>query len=132
MMISRKRKWLIDAPMTDEPSTTVLIAASPGPLRDALQALLLSLPPVRSTRVANSPAETVKTATVYQPGLVIVVMEANHTWAQLPGKIWAVARDCRVIVLANGDSEINGADLVLQQGARPETLVAAFLSLLTD
>ena len=118
--------------MTEEPSITVLIAASPGPLRDALLALLLSLLQVRTVRIASSPAETLQITARYRLGLVIVVMELGPTWAELTEKIRAVAPDCRVIVLANGETEINSADLVLQQGARPETLVAAFLSMLEN
>jgi hypothetical protein len=125
-----ERIFLDDVTMISEPPTPVLIAASPGPLRDALLALLLSFPQSQSVRIANWPEEILQTVTADSARLVIVVMEEDPAWLELPGKIHAASRDCRVIVLANGDREINSADLVLQQGARPETLVAAFLSML--
>lgn len=116
--------------MTEKPAADKLIAASPGPLRDALVALLLSLPQVRLVRTENAPAKIVQIAAENPSMLVIVVQEAGTAWMELPGKIRAAAPGCRLIVLANGEGEITGADRVLQQGARPETLVAAVLSLL--
>jgi hypothetical protein len=115
-----------------EPSLTVWIAASPGPLRDALLALLLSLPQVSSVQTSGFPEEILKAAPASLMRLIIIVMETGHMWADLPEKIKEACQDCRVIVLANGEIEFRSADLVLQQGARPDILVSAFLSMLSN
>jgi len=119
--------------MTDHTAATVLIAALPGPLRTALHALLLSLPQVGSVDAAGDPQDILKTVSENLPGLVIVVIaKPQQRWKDLPASIRLAAPACRIAVLANGDTSPVGADLILQQGARPQELIAALEGLLEE
>jgi hypothetical protein len=116
--------------MHNKAATPVLIAASPGPLCDALFALLSSLPQIDKIHVSPDPERTLKEVSTGPTGLVIVIMEDRNDWTNLPHQIRVAAPDCRIAVLANGESNRLDVDMVLQQGARPESLIAAILSLL--
>ena len=138
ILFMRKGSKCNDAIMTEHSTRTVLLTASPGPLRDALRALLLSLPLIQSVAVAGDPEAVVKaiTANLIPPGLVVVVLESQPAWRDLPQRIRAAAPACRITVLADGEGAGDGAeddaDLHLQQGTRPEALVSALMLLLND
>jgi hypothetical protein len=112
------------------PPVAVLIAASPGPLREALLALLLTLPQVAAVSVADRPEDILHYASTNSPGLVVMVLETHFTWFDLPDRIRKAAPASRLAVLVDGEAKPLPADLVLHQGTHPKALVSALVSLL--
>jgi len=113
-----------------KPQATILIAAEPGPLPLALQALLLSLPEIDQVLTAGYGIDLLDKLAAHPPRLVILVDAAQSRRRSLPEVIRRVSPASRIVLLVNGGISIEGADLVLQQGANPEELVSALISLL--
>jgi AmiR/NasT family two-component response regulator len=113
-----------------KPQAILLIAAEPGPLPLALQALLLSLPQVDQVYISSRQADIVDQLAAHTPTVVILIDAAHPRRQMLPEVIRGHSPGSRIVFLVNGDSPIEGADLVLQQGAHPEELVSALISML--
>jgi hypothetical protein len=118
--------------MTETPAITVLLAAVPGPLRDALQALLLSLAQVHEVAIAGDPEAVMNTIETKPPGLVVLVMDIHSGWSNLPNRVRAAVPASRIAALIDdeGDVKVDSVDLLLQQGTRPDLFVGALVSLL--
>ena len=118
--------------MNDHLPITVLLVASPGPLRSALQALIGSFPQISVVEIAVSIETILELLSTYSPDLVVLIAETQPEWVDLPGAIRSVAPTIPIIILANGETGPTTADLVLQQGARPEELIAKIELLLNN
>lgn len=116
--------------MTGPPHKTILLAAEPGPLRDALQALLFSISQVYEVSVAGDPAGIMRSIENRAPNLIILVIDLS--WTNLPQVLRTAAPASRLVVLTDHEVNIDAADLVLQQGTHPELIVTALLTLLSD
>ena len=108
----------------------ILIAAEPGPLPLALQSLLLSLPQVRQVTIASSEREIFVNLRYLEPAVVILLDDAQPRWRKLPHMIRKQYPGIRMVFLANNTADVEGVDLVLQQGSLPEELVSNVISLL--
>lgn len=122
--------------------TPVLIAAAPGPLRVALQALLLSLPWVEAVYMADELSGLLEILPAGLPSrevLMVLILEAGQTWPTSINAIHQIFPAARVAILTDDSSqaaaddlwtEKSPATLILQQGTRPESLIAGFERLL--
>lgn len=112
----------------------ILITAPPSPLRTALQALLSSLPGFHQVAAANTPAAALEAIAAAAPTLVILIATGQKPWRGLPEAVRRAAPECRVAALVDEiwhtPLEFLQADLVLQQGAPPDEVIAALERLL--
>jgi DNA-binding NarL/FixJ family response regulator len=114
------------------PNTIVLIGAESGPLRSALQALLLSLPQVSTVEVCASEEALLANAALLKPALVVLIDNNRSRWLDLPAQLREQSPESQIVSLVNDGSLTYNTDLILQQGARPEELVSALVSLLEN
>jgi len=115
-------------------AATILIAAPPGPLRTALQALLSSLPGPYSIRIVGQPTRLLEIIPSEAPDLLILTGEALERWNGNLQELRATKPDVRIAVIVDDAArtpfELKEAQVVLQQGAPPAELIAALESLL--
>ena len=128
MLVIVKKTYLWAIRMT--PNTIVLIGADLGPLQSALQALLLSLPQVSTVEVCTTEAALLANAALLKPVLVVLIDNDRPRWLNLPNQLRAQSPGSQIVSLVNDNSLTYNTDLILQQGARPEELVSALVSLL--
>jgi DNA-binding NarL/FixJ family response regulator len=114
----------------------VLIAVSPGPLRNSLQALMATVPQIEIIAESKDADSLLRLGTQFQPDLVL--MEAGLFAADMREVLchlhtaWAQARTVVLVENAReqGEAEAAGADVVLYKGFRAARLLAIVEELL--
>jgi DNA-binding NarL/FixJ family response regulator len=115
-----------------------LIVAHPGPLRDALRALVTTMPEVEIVAETDSGAALAEMHKKFQPNLVL--LDANVQDADVWQALTLVKSKCshtRSCVLVESEdqrrkAETSGADLVLRKGFPAADLAAILEDLLTQ
>lgn len=115
---------------------SALIVARPGPLRDALHALVDTMPQIEAVDVASDVRSALRADVKLPPTLVLLDADLGDD------KVWLAVRQvklrwprARTIILAGnveqqGEAEAAGADVVLLEGFPAGRLVAAIVQLL--
>lgn len=118
--------------------TSALLVASPGDLRDSIEALLSAMPQIGAVTKLDHVSEMCGLAFKSRAGLVLLVLDPKvsecETWLTLRG-VTAVSPRVRCICLVNDvqqqeEAEAAGADAVLVTGVPAARLVATIVRLL--
>jgi len=117
-------------------STSALIVARPGPLRDGLRALMVAMPQIADVGEADDIAAALKMETGCHPAVVVVDSGlAGKEIQQAVQGTKAKWPNARSVFLADDvrqhhEAEAAGADAVLLKGFPATKLVAAIVRLL--
>lgn len=116
----------------------VLIVANPGPLRDSLQAFLLTLPQIETVSLVGDGPSALRAVTEHNPALVLVDANLSDGEALVAlRQIKAQGSQSQILVLADDiqqqqDATAAGADAVFVIGFPPASLLETIERLLSE